>query len=284
MFEERVKAAHALLDSALETYNATKVYALFSGGHDSLCATHVASSHPNFKAVLHINTGIGIEDTRRFVRETCQQHGWPLIEIFAAELGQHYEELVTLRGFPGPPLHYMMYSRLKDKCIDNFTKNNKDFRTERLILAGGSRSQESSRRMRHVEPIQQEKRRKCRIWTNPIHDWSKLDCNEYITWAGLRRNEVVDLLHMSGECLCGAFAKEGELSEIELWYPKTAAHIRAIEEKVKAKGFHWGWEGRPAAREKKSRLDASGKVVRKDSEPHPEVAPHLCTSCMKKEH
>ena len=34
------------------------VYALFSGGHDSLCSTFIASRHPLFQGVVHLNTGI----------------------------------------------------------------------------------------------------------------------------------------------------------------------------------------------------------------------------------
>ena len=133
--EAKVARAHELLSLALDRYNATKIYSLFSGGHDSLCATHIASSHPNFMGVVHINTGIGIEDTRKFVRDTCATHNWKLIEVFAASLGNHYEELVTTRGFPGPPLHYMMYNRLKDRCIDNFTKNKMEFIHRRRCAA-----------------------------------------------------------------------------------------------------------------------------------------------------
>lgn len=50
-------------------YEPSAVYGLFSGGHDSLCSTHIASTMPNFKGVVHANTGIGIEETREFVRD-----------------------------------------------------------------------------------------------------------------------------------------------------------------------------------------------------------------------
>ena len=66
-----------LLTEAVSVHRPAAVFALFSGGHDSLCSTTIASRHPQFTAAVHINPGIGIEETRVFVRETCSRKGWP---------------------------------------------------------------------------------------------------------------------------------------------------------------------------------------------------------------
>ena len=96
--------ALALIEQACENYKPSHVFAMFSGGHDSLVATLIASKHPRFSGAVHINTGIGIEQTRKFVRQTCDKRGWPLIEIRAKEdCGQDYERIVMDNGFPGPP-------------------------------------------------------------------------------------------------------------------------------------------------------------------------------------
>ena len=63
---------------------------------------------------------------------------------------------------------------------------------------------------------------------------------EYFAHYGVPRNPVVDLIHKSGECLCGAFAKPNELREIEYWYPEVGKRIRDLEAKVRAAGFPWG--------------------------------------------
>jgi len=39
--------------------------------------------------------------------------------------------------------------------------------------------------------------------------------NDFMADNNLKRNEVVDLIHKSGECLCGAFAKPGELKRLD---------------------------------------------------------------------
>ena len=57
-----------LLDVAIRRYKPVAVFGMFSGGHDSICAVHMAAQRPEFTAAVHINTGIGIEQTREFVR------------------------------------------------------------------------------------------------------------------------------------------------------------------------------------------------------------------------
>lgn len=79
----------------------SSIFALFSGGHDSLCSTALAAKHPSFTAAVHINTGIGIAATREFVRETCAERGWPLIEMHPD--AKTYRDLVIEKGMPGGP-------------------------------------------------------------------------------------------------------------------------------------------------------------------------------------
>lgn len=250
----KVRSAWRVLDEAIEAHGPIYVVALFSGGHDSLAVTHVTAMHPAFSLVVHINTGIGIKQTREFVRWTCEDQGWLLAEYFAKEdCGQDYVDLVVERGFPGPPHHYKMYTRLKERPLGAMMREAKagEHRRSCVLLSSGCRSQESVRRMKHVAP---EERLGSYLWTNPIHDWSKADCNRYIDAWNLRRNTVVDLIHKSGECLCGAFAQPPEepytgergpeFKELAMWFPDAAREIEEIEERVRKAGFPWNWDER----------------------------------------
>lgn len=252
-----------LMDSAISENLPVAVYALFSGGHDSLTATHIAAQHPAFTAAVHINTGIGIDRTRQFVRETCQREGWPLKEYHAKDCNQDYREIVLRGGFPGPALHTMMYSLLKERALRVLIRETKQKKHDRVMLVTGVRSQESQRRMGHVLPVRREG---VKVWVNVIHDWSKSDCNNYLTARDIARNPVVDAIGMSGECLCGAFAHPGELAEIENHFPDTAATIRELEREVRASGFDWGWEDRPtritrSALELALEFDGTGQMM-----------------------
>ena len=225
-----------LIDQALREWSPVAVYGLFSGGHDSLTSTAIAAQHPAFTAAVHINTGIGIEETREFVRETCKEQGWPLIELHSEH---RYEELVLNRGgFPsGPKSHSSMYWYLKQRPLDGLLRKTKQKRGDNVALVTGIRVQESIRRMGAGISVPIRRDDHCRVWINPILEWSAVDCGRYMADHGLRRNPVVDLLHRSGECLCGALAREDEIHEIDAWYPEAGKRIHDLEEQARCAGL-----------------------------------------------
>ena len=237
-----IQRASRILNVAIKRHKPVAVFSLFSGGHDSLCAAHVASQHPNFTACVHINTGIGIEQTRDYVRQTCKNFGWPLLEYRSADYTQNYEELVLERGFPGPFHHRKMYNRLKERSLAALTREHKTKRFDRILCVTGVRREESTRRMATSQTINREG---ARVWAAPLIDWTTTTKNEYMLTHNLPRNEVVDILHMSGECLCGAFAKPGELEEIGLWFPEEYRYIKDLEQRVKERGLPCEWGKRP---------------------------------------
>ena len=234
------------ISEAIEQYPpVVAVYALFSGGHDSLASTAIAAKHPAFTAVVHANTGIGIEETREFVRDTCRSEGWPLIEEFPDRYS--YDDLVLQKGFPGgPKSHNRMYYYLKQRSVERVVQRAKHHMKDRVALVTGIRVSESVRRMSSgiSVPI---RRKGAQVWINPILAWSALDCNRFIDSEGLQRNRVVDLLHRSGECLCGALARSEEIHEIDYWFPDAANRIHDLEAKVTACGMkHSVWASRKA--------------------------------------
>jgi 3'-phosphoadenosine 5'-phosphosulfate sulfotransferase (PAPS reductase)/FAD synthetase len=191
--------------------------------------------------VVHVNTGIGIEATREFVRETCREHGWPLNELSPPV---SYDDLVIEHGFPGPAGHQFMYRRLKERPLGAFAQERKPRRGAPFVYCSGVRKQESSRRMRGQQTEWMHASKLGWTWRAVILDWSKADCNAYIAKHELTRNPVVDILHMSGECLCGAFARPGERAEIRAWFPETDLRISALESRVTAAGMLgdvWGF-------------------------------------------
>lgn len=67
-----------LLEQSIRDHQPEQVWALFSGGHDSVVSTHLAAQHPRFSGVVHIDTGTGIGEAEEYVRELCDRFGWPL--------------------------------------------------------------------------------------------------------------------------------------------------------------------------------------------------------------
>lgn len=246
-----ITQAHTIVDKAWELAEGRMRAAwciLFSGGNDSTVLAHLMRHRADH--AVHCNTTIGIEATRQFVRDTCKTWNLDLIERTAPT---SYRDLVLERGFPGPAHHFKMYSRLKERALDQVrTELLTNRRRERILFIAGRRRAESDRR----KNIPLYEKDGSAIWASPIAMWTKHDMTMYR--AVMERdgdpvpfNPVTDALGMSGECLCGAFAKPDELDRIQAWYPDTAAEIRQLETDVAAAGHkppfcHWGHgQGKP---------------------------------------
>lgn len=257
----------------LDTKYPTRFAPLFSGGHDSTCACHLASHHPMFDGkVHHIDTKIGAKRTRKHVEDTAKELGW---ELVVWESPATYEKFVTKLGFPGPGGHTWIYAWLKDRCVGYLCKG----KTTALIT--GCRSQESDRRMGHVEPlkigemkpiyegdevVRYEQVKKNRYWIAPCHDWSREEQIAYMNHFDLPINPVKVALGMSGECFCGAFASPGELERIRVHTPDVAEEIDRLAKIAAANGKPCVWGVRPPKDRKKGIL----KVARTGE---------LCNNC-----
>lgn len=239
-----MRAELGVIDQAVAEHKPSHVFAMLSGGDDSLTSTSIAAKHPSFRGVVHLNTGIGIEETREFVRETCRREGWLLIERWPPRMT--YERHVLLHGMPGGTFkHSIMYHRLKQEALELIVKEHKQHRRDRIAFVTGIRKQESVRRMKGViaVPISREG---ARVWVAPILDWSKIDCLKHLEREGLPRNPVSINLHRSGECLCGALADPRELDVIAFFYPKVGAHIRDLERQCFEKRLPYAWGRDPS--------------------------------------
>lgn len=280
--EQKVEIAVQRLDAVVKLYNPVEVFGLYSGGHDSFSACVIASLHPKFSGAIHINTGIGIEFTREHVRKTSLERGWKLREYHAMDnMNKHglpdpmdYDKLVIGFGFPGPSGHGVMYTRLKERQLRRLERDCGCCGRKRIrvLYVSGQRSQESTRRMGHMSDNPNFSTEPRRVWCSPIHDWSKQDTSDLIAHVKAERNLVVDLIHKSGECLCGAFAKKGELAELALWPQTRPAYERIVtlQKKVRANGFPWGWEDRPP---QEFLEEKAGQIF------IPEMKQHLCWKC-----
>lgn len=262
--DDKKRIALDVISEACETYGCKKVYALFSGGDDSTASLRVAVEHPKFAAAITMVTGVGVEASLLYARETCRKLRCPLIEYHAVDNIQAdgtldpmiYEDIVLRYGFPGPTKfgHGKMYTQLKDRGLQRFEREVQRREDGNFVLAAGCRSEESVRRMGHAERIHQgiaskngKVSHKRRIWVNHILDWTKTDTYHFREDNGIERNPVAKLICKSGECLCGGFGNEGELEELcmhDLTRP-LGQRLLDLERRVLAAGFPWKWHERP---------------------------------------
>lgn len=263
--EELVAESSRILDAGIrhliyeDKRDLAAIVALFSGGNDSTTLAHLFRDRATHAA--HANTTVGIEQTREFVRSTCTEWGLPLIERMPPRLTDRYRALVLAHGFPGPGHHYKMFQRLKERALGSILKElvGNPHRNRVVFLAGRRRTE--SKRRANVPELE---RRGSAVWISPMVNWTKLDMNTYRLMVGdVPRNAVSDLIHMSGECLCGSFASPGERVEIESWFPMAFDEIRELEdlladrEDIPDYRKTWGWAAIPellAVSKKKDRI------------------------------
>jgi 3'-phosphoadenosine 5'-phosphosulfate sulfotransferase (PAPS reductase)/FAD synthetase len=287
--KDKLHEARGYIETAIEMHKPKHIFGLLSGGHDSMSVTHFAASvlGQRMTGVVHINTGIGIPQTREYVREQCAHYGWNLLEYKAAENVKAdgspdpmvYEDIVLENGFPGANGHRFMYSKLKERQLRRLARDFGASPAAPMMLISGVRKEESSRRMGNTKLVDVQGRT---IWLAPFIGMTALDCSDYLQREDIRRNLVKDLTHMSGECLCGAYAHPGELKEIGVWYPEIAAEIRRIEAKVRAAGFPWGWEEQPPEWWSARKLAAKfGQADAFEEEAEAEIQ-YLCVGCNKR--
>lgn len=244
-----INQAHLILSNAITEHEPTHVFILTSGGNDSIVPLHLFKDHPRVTAAVHIDTGIKAPDVEPHVRKSCDDLGLPLLIYRATEHTrgdgtpdpQDYDAIVRTHGFPGPAQHGSMYRRLKERQIERLIRDHKADRHDRILLVTGVRKSESNRRMGHVE---ETKREGARVWVAPIAHWNDEDMRVYRAHHNLPENPASKKLGMSGECLCGAYAKPGELARLEQHYPDIAARLHRLKHES---GCLWDWEHGPDA-------------------------------------
>lgn len=255
---DAVEEAHGIIRAAIAEWQPTAVCLLFSGGRDSSVVLDVCQEYADH--VVFIDTGVGLAATRQFVEDETARRGVSLI----VEQGESYRDMVLKHGFPGPYAHLYAYSLLKERALRKVRRRFVEKRGQHVMFLSGVRLDESSRRLVNGQQGTVQKDGSV-IWVAPLLHWQNDEMAAYRKTHGVQVSPVYEHIHMSGECLCGAFGSPEELDEIEFFFPDdpTVKFLRELEAEAAAAGVpscRWG---------------AGGTVKRGD---RPESG-RLCSSC-----
>jgi 3'-phosphoadenosine 5'-phosphosulfate sulfotransferase (PAPS reductase)/FAD synthetase len=201
--------------------------ALFSGGYDSLVATHKTMElDGNADTVIHMDTGTGIPLNERFVEAVCNEYGWYLQKLRPKRDFWHYAKKY---GFPGPSAHSWYYAYLKQHPLRRACKPYED----KPYLYTGVRKAESEKRMGRVVDLDEREFAK---WKAPLSEWSDEEVRQYLVEHNLPRSPVVESIDRSGECYCMAYGirefevdlghYEGEDEDPPVWLLN---HVRKLK-------------------------------------------------------
>ena len=202
-----------------------KQYALVSGGKDSWSNAQALDDAGLLAGCVTLKTGVSTPDWLPHVEKTCEERRWNL-EVYAAAPNA-YEDFVLKYGFPGPSKHSWIMRVLKGRCIRQFREAH-----PYGILASGVRADESVKRAASTRAVGQ--------WEGvpilaPIFDWTTDETWEFFRARGFERAPGYSTLQISGDCLCGAYAREDEPAAVEFHYPEVWKRFQALGEAIKDK-------------------------------------------------
>lgn len=235
----KIEDAREIVKRGIREFDPIIILAGFTSGSDSLTLLHLLmdfriSFHPVF-----CNPGIGVVEQWQYIRDYCKKQQLTLIE--QTPVYKTYKQMVVHNGFPGPSIHTIMYSNLKQKSFQHLNR----FYFNRAMIMSGVRLSESERRKINIDTaIYSDDKTKLR-WVSPLINWTDDDKAEYLEHKRIELSPVSKCMGMSCECLCGSYAKKGELAKLQTHYPATAKGIIDLQNILFDLGFTWGWEDVP---------------------------------------
>ena len=198
-----------IVQEVIDIYKKDKFYVMCSGGKDSISVTDfIARKYPKqFQGIIHIDTTVGIKAGRTWLEDYSEKMGWNM-EVITSEDSDVYTKIVKKFGFPSYGVHQIIMRRLKIKPLRKWYKSIRD---DSICMMGGVRVMESERRMaKYDSPIDRDTMMLCNPFFYKIKEWVL----RYLFENGLKKSPIHDIMGFSGECNCGCFAGQEELSKI----------------------------------------------------------------------
>jgi len=241
----------------------TKVYGLCSGGKDSMSACAVAHEIRPLDGIVLVDTTIVArngDDKPSYIaaKNFAKELGVPFICIKPLETlkkgfeyvpcvgkygtGKVFENYCKEYGFPHANLHNQVFRFLKKKALVGFVMSITK-QKERVAFISGVRGKESKRRLDNAQLIGIDEDTPRIVWIAPIYYWTTEQAYAFVKEHNYRLSESYTALHLSGDCLCGAYADKTETFLLKQFYPDTAKQIADIEKVAskRHKGLHhWG--------------------------------------------
>lgn len=217
-----------------------EVWGLCSGGKDSMTACYIAHKYRPLNGIVTVDTTIGVF---KVVNGKKIYVALEAAKKFADLLGiQHiiikpkksFKEYVQKYGMPHPGQHNAVYRELKWKPMVKFVRSRKGPKGEYydVVFISGVRILESKKRFISAKPTQVDPTVKRMRFVAPIIYWDTETVIKFIQEKQFPKSDSYNTLHLSGDCLCGAYAEKGESELISLFYPECGRYIAECEKQA----------------------------------------------------
>lgn len=261
-----------IINDAIAKWKPAAIISLYSGGYDSLCATHLLHRMdlelPLF--VYSIDTRLSADGWRDYVCDTAASFGWRH-DIYDNLSGfNEFVKWVELNGSPySQEGHKRAYNRLKGRAIDAMLRDHKPTYHDRVLFVSGIRQAESSARRKLINPVQRMGDSNA-IFANPLFYWTDMDVLNYRIDNELPDNPFYNTVKGSGDCQCN-WGRFISMEKLRKHSPNLAAGNVAIIDKISRECHGYGWDGRPEGQtEMALDLENNGQLI-----------PFLCQSCSR---
>jgi len=214
----------------VEEYSIKSLVCCFSGGKDSLAATHLVLSDVEGMDidtyVVFVDTTVMIPIAEPFVRDVCSRYGWNLHVLKPA---QSFWDQAETKGMPWVQRRWCCYG-LKLQPIFDFIRPLPPQRGE----VTGMRKDESRNRQEKIKyEVAYDRRRRVNAWHYlPLKDWSNRDVLEYIKAHDLPMPPHYKL-GIKETCMCGAFSSKKEIEILRGQFPELFQKFVELEGKFR---------------------------------------------------
>ena len=223
-----IEQAKLILEEAKQKYGVTEFMAGFSGGKDSVTALDIVHKLGKLYGVIYCDTGIGVQENKDFVINYCEKRKLELV-IVKPKVGETYDDFVLKFGFPHEGKHNAIMGYLKSHPLRDYS-----YKHNGIGIISGVRKFESKRRGRTAKIFSKDG---ALLWISPIIEWKTNQVWDYVRKNNLPLSPIYKTLHLSGDCLCGAFSHFREAEMICQFYPELRNRIITLEKKLSCKKY-----------------------------------------------
>jgi 3'-phosphoadenosine 5'-phosphosulfate sulfotransferase (PAPS reductase)/FAD synthetase len=268
-----MKTAETILSETVQKHKPSLIICSYSGGYDSMVATHKALkwakrfAHSTNILTVAIDTRIHADGWPEYVRKSAMIIGARRFEIWQSKRFPEWINGIQEHGFGyTKAIHTIYFRQLKEAAFAAILAYYKTHRHDRIMFVTGVRRSESKERANTPE----SDRKGSNVWCNPLVNWSKQDIHEYRLAHDLPENPFYKFDLGSGDCLCN-WVKNLDLKALEKHATEAAKIIAPLDSQCRLK-FGYGYGEEPSQH---AAQEAAGQLrLFDDSE-----IPNLCAGC-----